>query len=304
MLKFGILALLFVTSIRATLSRQDMTSALISAEDTGALEETFKKCEKEQNEFNLSIALADVATVPAHVPKVAACLGMARDPFPKNEMCVSELVHGTLVGISNKTDTESFTNLITSFKPSDLKPLVSLRYETISRDDAVNVLKNVMVKSPELITHDLPNWIAFHSLDRNSRHYFSSHEETFQYLTSFATQSVLEKALTIVKRNEHYTIAYKDDSTVVGCCKSQSPFPQELFDKINALLELVKTRNARINDTLTLLPKVLVDLVLDYVHVTVSDCSISTPETSVSVLGKRSLPLQSSTLHKRSKRSK
>ena len=34
-------------------------------------------------------------------------------------------------------------------------------------------------------------------------------EEAFKYLTSFATESVLEKALSIVKRNEHYTVAYK-----------------------------------------------------------------------------------------------
>ena len=33
----------------------------------------------------LSWALADVAKVQAHTPKVAACLKMAHDPFPKDE---------------------------------------------------------------------------------------------------------------------------------------------------------------------------------------------------------------------------
>ena len=53
------------------------------------------------------------------------------------------------------------------------------------------------------------------------------------------------------------------------CCNSQDHFPQDLADRIEALLKLVKARNARINDTLTILPMVLVDLMLDYVHVTV-----------------------------------
>ena len=54
MLKFVILAVLSVPSIRAALSREDMASALIAAEDTGTLEKTFKKFEKEQDHFNLS----------------------------------------------------------------------------------------------------------------------------------------------------------------------------------------------------------------------------------------------------------
>ena len=49
MLKFAILAILSVPSIRAALSRKEMASALIAAEDTGTLEETFKKYEKEQD---------------------------------------------------------------------------------------------------------------------------------------------------------------------------------------------------------------------------------------------------------------
>ena len=206
MLKFAILAILSVPSILAALSREEMASALIAAEDTGTLEETFKKYEKEQDAYELSEALADVAKVQAHMPKVATCLRMAHDPFPEDKMRVSYLVHGTLFEISDKTDTESFANVITSFKPSDVKPLASIRYRTLWREDAVNVLKSVMDKSPELITDDLPSWIAFHCLDRNSSYYRPALEEAFKYLTSFATQSVLEKALTIVKRNEHYKV--------------------------------------------------------------------------------------------------
>ena len=67
----------------------------------------------------------------------------------------------------------------------------------------VNVLKSVMDRSPELVTDDLPNWLAFHSFDQNSNGYRSVREESFKYLTSFATQSVLEKALSIVEKNEH-----------------------------------------------------------------------------------------------------
>ena len=77
------------------------------------------------------MALADVAKVQAHMPKVATCLRVAHDPFPKDKMCVSGLVHGTLFKISNNTDTESFTNVITSFKPSDIKPLVAIRFWTL-----------------------------------------------------------------------------------------------------------------------------------------------------------------------------
>ena len=70
MLKFAILTVLFVPSILAALSREEMASALIAAEDTGNLEKTFKTFEKEQHEYSLSWALADVAK-QAHIPKVA-----------------------------------------------------------------------------------------------------------------------------------------------------------------------------------------------------------------------------------------
>ena len=106
----------------------------------------------------------------------------------------------TLDEISNITNTEAFTNAITSFKPSDAKPLTIIRICVFWRDDAVDVLKSVMDKSPELITDDLPSWMASHSLDRNSLRYRPVRDEAFQYLTSFATESVLKSALSIVKR--------------------------------------------------------------------------------------------------------
>ena len=235
MLKFAILAILSVPSILAALSRAEMTSTLIAAENTGTLEDTFKKYEKEQDEYELAGALADVARVQAHMPKVVTCLRMAHDPFPNDAMCVSELVDSTFLEISVATDTEPFTNLLTSFKPSDTKPLLAIRFWTLFSDDAVNILKRVMIKFPELIRGDLPSWIAFHSLDRNSKYYDPVREEAFKYLTSLATQSVLEEALIILKRNEHYKV-----DSHIRCCKSQDHFPQDLFNRINALLEFVK----------------------------------------------------------------
>ena len=235
MLKFAILAVLTMPSILATLPSEKMTSALIAAKDTITLEKTFKKYEKEQDHSLLSLALADAAKVQAHVPKVATCLRAAHDTFPEDKMSVSYLVHGTLLIISSITDTESFTNVFTSFKPSDGKLFVAIRFWTLVRPDSVDILKRVMLKFPELVTGDLPNWIASHTLDRNSSHYRPFREEAFKYLTSFATEDVLEKALTILKRNEHYTA----DSRVI-CCKCQDHFPQDLFNRINALLEFVK----------------------------------------------------------------
>ena len=84
-------------------------------------------------------------------------------------------------------------------------------------------------------------------------------EEAFQYLVSFATQSVLEEALSIVKRNEHYKMGSQ-----VACCKDQSHFPQNLADRMNDILGVGKARNALISEVLTFLSKVLVDLMLEY----------------------------------------
>ena len=121
-----------------------------------------------------------------------------------------------------------------------------------------------MKKSPELITYDLPSWIASHGFDRNSKYYRPSFEEAFKYLTFFATQGVLEKALSIVKSNGHYTIVYKNGHTEVRCCNSQDSIPQDLFNKLNVLLELVRARNARIGEALEFLPTVIIDPMLEY----------------------------------------
>jgi hypothetical protein len=87
----------------------------------------------------------------------------------------------------------------------------------------VAVLKRVMDKSPKLIIDSLPSWLTSHRFDRSSLYYSNNQtarEESFQYLASFATESVLEKALFIVKRNEHYKTGSVIDPKVY-CCYSQ-----------------------------------------------------------------------------------
>jgi hypothetical protein len=75
----------------------------------------------------------------------------------------------------------------------------------IDRNNVANVLERVMTKSPELITRDLPRWIADHGFDQNPLFYSESvRKQAFQYLASFATESVHKDALSIVERNEHY----------------------------------------------------------------------------------------------------
>ena len=187
-----------------------------------------RSSKSEQDEDELSRALVDVAKVPEHMPKVATCLRTVVDPFPKEMSNVSRLVHNTLVHISNNTrdDTESFAKVIASFEPSDVKPLASIRYRTLWRNDAVKVVESVMDKSPKLITGDLPRWLANHLFDQNSIVYTRdkvAREQAFQYLTFFATEDVLNDALSIVKANEHYKV----DSDVY-CCNSQDSFPQDL----------------------------------------------------------------------------
>ena len=245
----------------ARLSQEEMTNALIGAKED--LVQTFKKFEEEQDHFELSYALADLAKVPEHIPKVAICLRTV-DPFPNEMSRVSRFVHNTLVYISRNTrgDAESFAKMVTAFEPSDIKPLASIRYITLHRDDAVKVVESVMDKSPKPIIGDLPRWQADHLFDQNSYYYFdfkAVREQVFRYLASFATEDALKNALSIVKANEHYKV----DSHVY-CCKSQDSFPQDLYNKLNALLELVKDRNGRINEALTFLPKVLADMVADY----------------------------------------
>ena len=58
----------------------------------------------------------------------------------------------------------------------------------------MRVVDSVMDKSPTLITDDLPRWLADHLFDQNSKYYTDyrvTREQTFQYLTSFATERVL-----------------------------------------------------------------------------------------------------------------
>ena len=265
MFKFVLLTVLFLPSILATLSRKKMAAALIAAEDTGTLKETFKKYEKEQNKNTLSEALADVAETQACIPKIAACLRVAHDPFPEDKSRVSYLVHRTLFEISNSADTESFAKVITSFKPSDVKSLAAIRIYTLGRNDVMNVLKSVMDKSPELIIDSLPSWLASHGFDRMpSFPNLAARGEVFKYLAPFATEDVLVKALTIVKRNEHNKLVSNSGHVEIVCCESQDYFPQDLVDKLNVLLKLAEVRNALIREALTFLPKAMIDLMLEY----------------------------------------
>jgi hypothetical protein len=184
-------------------------------------------------------------------------------------MCVSRLVHRTLLEVSSRTfrDPESFANAITSFKLTDVKPLASIRHYTVGRSDAVKVLERVMDKSPKLITDTLPNWLASHRFDRFDRGswwYTTAREGAFQYLASFATESVLEKALSIVKRNEHCKVDF-GRGPQIACCKSQGSFPQDLVDKLTNLLELMKARNALVKRALPFMPVVLLNLLTDYI---------------------------------------
>ena len=126
----------------------------------------------------------------------------------------------------------------------------------------MKVLESVMDKSPELITGDLPRWLANHLFDPDSCLYTPdkvAREQVFQYLTSFATEGVLKDALSIVKANEHYMM-----NSTVYCCKSRDSFPHDLVNKLERLLAFVKDRNVRINEALTFLPKVLADMVANY----------------------------------------
>jgi hypothetical protein len=268
MLKLAILAILAVPFILAASIVKEITDVLIAEKDTGRLGQTFQALHKEHGTGDSSEALADVAS-QGHPEVVVTCLRTEQDPFSNDNMRVSRLVNNTLVRISYRTldDAESFANVITSFTPTDAKPLASIRYCTLWRKDAVGVLERVMAKSPKLITDSLPSWLASHEFDRNSLYYNlfrTAREGALQYLASFATESVLEKALLIVKANEHYKI-----DTVIGpmveCCKSQDSSPQDLIDKLNILLEFMKARNALVRRALSFMPTVLLNLLTEYI---------------------------------------
>ena len=231
----------------AALSREEMTDALIGAKKD--LVQTFKKFKEKRDDLVLHQALADVAKVSEHIPKVVTCL-RTEDPFPTEMSRVSWLVHNTVGVISQNTDgdAESFANVITSFKPRDVKPLASIRNRTLRRKDAVKVLESVMDKSPQLITDDLSRWLANHLFDQNSKYYTDyrvAREQAFQYLTFFATESALNGALSITKANEHYKAEFD-----VYCCNSQNSYPHDLASKLERLLAFVKARNGRINEAL------------------------------------------------------
>jgi hypothetical protein len=269
MLKLAILAILAVPSILAAYIREYIAKALIAEKDTEKLGQTFQALRKKYDDYYNSTALAVVAW-RGHPGIVVTCLRTEQDPFPNDKMCVSCFVNCTFLDISNFTnyDPESFVKVITSFTPADVKPLASIRDVTIRRSDAVSVLERVMAKSPKLIIGSLPSWIASHRFDRNSsgyNAYQTAREGTFQYLASLATESVLEKALFIVKASEHYEV-HSLGVPAVMCCKSHDHIPQDLVDKLRTLLELVQARNELIKGVLqSLLPTVLVDLMLGYV---------------------------------------
>jgi len=267
LIKLVSLAALFMQSIMAALPEEEITKAL-TAENRQDLVHTFKKFEKEQDKSVLSQALADVARVPEHMPKVTTCLRFAADPFPEEPLHVSELVHNTFhdIYINTRGDTESFAEVVASFDATDHKPLASIRFWTLLRSDAVKVMESVMAKSPKLIVGYLPRWLADHSFDLESHLYRVdryAREQAFQYLTSFATEGALTGALYVVVKNQHYEVGSK-----VRCCKSHKSFPHDLYNKLSTLLELLKARKAFIKIELELLlPSVLVDLVLDHVQV-------------------------------------
>jgi len=235
-------------------------------------------CRPSISSSQLSGSLADVAQVEEHIPKVVTCLRTVVDPFPKEMSNASYLVHNTVVVISENTedDTESFAKVVTSFKPSDIKPLASIRHRTLWRKDARDVLERVADASPELITSDLPRWLANHLFDQNSWNYTTFEgvrEQAFNYLTTFATERVLEDALSIVKTNEHYKVEYGAS----WCCSYEYyPFPRDLYSKLSNLLIRLKHRKALISAEFELLlSPVLIEIVLDYVQVTKSDPPIS-----------------------------
>jgi hypothetical protein len=264
MLKLAILVILIVPSIMASISEQ-IASALIAEKDTGKLEQTFQDLRKKHGNVSSPWALADVAE-RGHPEIVVTCLGTEQDPFPNDNMCESYLVNNTLSNISFDTpgNSESFARVITSLKPTDVKPLASIRDFTPRRSDAVKVLKRVMDQVPELITDTLPNWLASHTFDRGSWCYTTAREEVYQYLASFATESVLEKALSIVNKNEHYKVDFSSGPTVM-CCGSQDNFPQDLIDKLSTILALVKTRNELVKAALSFMPTVLLKLLTEYI---------------------------------------
>jgi len=265
MLKLAILAILAVPSILAASISKQLANTLIAENDTDKLEQTFQTLHKKHGDDYSSEALVEAAE-RGHPEIVSTCLRAERDSFPNDEMRVSGFVSSTVLEISTRAcnDPESFAKAIASFKPTDVKPLASIRNAILTKRDPMDVLERVMDKSPKLIIDSLPNWLANHEFDRNSQYYITAREGAFQYLASFATESVLEKSLPIVKKNEHYR-ADMGYGFKLSCCNSQDYIPQDLIDKLTGLLALMKARNELIKGVLqSLLPEVIIDLMLDY----------------------------------------
>lgn len=272
--KLLLCALLLLPSITAAVLHERLARTLIRTKKKN-LEQTFKALEKAHEEDDVTCALVSVA-VQNHVSTAVDCIRMIDDPFPRYKSYVNSFVNSIIAEISrNIPDAELFAKVITSFKPSDIKPLASIRYWTIGRKDVVDVLKSVMTRST-LIINDLANWLTSHHFDQISATYNKvSREEALDYLASFATQSVLEEALSIVKK-EHYVIVVVKTPAVV-CCETVEYVPQNLYDKISTLLEHLKIRKAYIKlELLPHLPSVLVDMVLEHIQVAQPDDYIST----------------------------
>jgi len=278
MLRLVVLAILSVPSILAASTVKEIADALIADKDTNKLEQTFQDLRKEHGDEYSSSALITVA-MQGHPGIVATCLKTEHDPFPNDKMSVSHLVSDTLARISLRTsdDPESFVNVITSFTPADVKPLAAIRSCTLWRGDAVSVLERVIAKSPQLIIDTLPSWLASHRFNRNSMAYnHTTSEGTFQYLASFATESVLEKALSIVKANEHYKVGSE-----VVCCYSRDDFLQDLVDKLTGLLKLMKARNELVKAALSFMPTVLLNLLAEYITYETIDYPTSSSKTII-----------------------
>src|SRR5271163_4336211 len=106
LVKYFLLALFCVSSVMAAeLTRKEKAKTLVAAKDED-LEKTFKKFE-EQDKYELSRALADMANSKDHMPKVAKCLEIAEDPYKKESSRVSRLIHNTVYEISDNTSTDT-----------------------------------------------------------------------------------------------------------------------------------------------------------------------------------------------------
>lgn len=254
-------------------------------------ETTFKKFEEQDeaaySEYQLELpkALFRVAT-RGHPEMVADCLKMVRDTHPENNLHVNVIIEATMRELSfgcthdpteneklvlaflGHVGTEAFVDVVTSFSPSDTKPLISVRTWTLSRRDALDILKGIMAKSAEsakLITEDLPNWLASHIFGDvyETEDQMNSLERAFNYLASFATQDVLERALLSASKNGCYTMT--SGGAIMPLCCARDDSRKSLCNILDDRLKRVKARNEHIKGVLSpILPLELTKLVTDY----------------------------------------